>query len=212
MARGAAPTHAAILEHEDLFFRASAQVAARQAGNGPAHGLVRATEMQQVLLGLVRGHQHDASFGQRPLAAWGYAEQTLERVNPGAGAAPIIGAVPAERALHGFGHAPAVREAELGEHRARGRHAEVLHQVLSQQPHGYGVDQQRSLAGEANHARLGIQLQKLFVVQIFGSHWRSSFYLSGSLLHIDGPRLARARGRRFVRRRRRHGTCSEPRP
>ncbi len=134
-------------------------------------GHVGATEVQQVLLGLVGGDEH-----RRPPWTSGSvlpgldAEEALERVDARARAPPVLVAVPLELGLHRLGHAPAVREAELGEHGARGREAEVLDEVLAQQPHRDGVEQQRALPGEADHAPLGVQLQELLVVQVLGSH------------------------------------------
>ena len=78
--------------------------------------------------------------------------------------------VPLEFGLHGLGHAPAVGEAELGEHGAGGGQAEVLDQVLAQKSHRHGVEKQRALSGEADHAALGVQLQQLLVIQIVGAH------------------------------------------
>ena len=79
--------------------------------------------------------------------------------------APVLFAVPLELGLHGLGHAPAVGEAELGEHRAGGGEAEVLHEVLAQQAHGHRVEQERALPGEADHAALRVQIQQFLVVK-----------------------------------------------
>src|SRR5882672_7438349 len=87
----------------------------------------------------------------------------LEGVNARAGASPFVVALPRELGAHGLGHAPAVGEAELGEHGARSGDAEVLHEILAQQPHRDGVEQQRALTREANHAAVGVELQELLV-------------------------------------------------
>jgi hypothetical protein len=47
-----------------------------------------------------------------------------------------------------------VGEAELGEHRARGDQAEVLDQVLAQQPHRHRVEEKRTLPGELDYPPL----------------------------------------------------------
>ena len=162
--------HAAVLEDVDLLADAAADVAAGEPADGPAHRRVGATEVQEVLLRLVGGDEHHALLGERSLAAGLDAEQALERVDAGARAPPVVVAVPLELGLHRLGHAPAVREAELGEHGARGGEAEVLDQVLAQQPHRHRVEQERALPGEADHAALRVQLQQLFVVQIVRAH------------------------------------------
>ncbi len=140
--------HAAILEDVDLFAGGPADVAAGEAADGPAHRHVGAAEMQEVLLRLVGGDEHRALLGQRALAPRLHAEEALEGVDAGAGAPPVLVAVPLELGLHRLGHAPAVGEPELGEHGARGGEAEVLDEVVAQEPHRDGVEQERALPGE----------------------------------------------------------------
>ena len=72
--------------------------------------------------------------------------------------------------LHRLRHAPAVGEAELGEHRARRGDAEVLDQILSEQAHRDRVEQERALPREADQTALGVQLQQLLMIQIVGAH------------------------------------------
>ena len=77
-------------------------------------------------------------------------------------------------------------EAELGEHGAGGSEAEVLDEVLSQEPHRHRVKKERTLSGEADHTSLRIQLQQLLVIQIVGAHGLSrSFELKETVLHLD---------------------------
>ena len=80
---------AAVFEHEDLFADRTAQVAADQAADGPAHRLVSPAEVQQVLLGLVAGQQGGSGLRQRIITRRLYAEQTLQRVDSRPGAAPV---------------------------------------------------------------------------------------------------------------------------
>jgi hypothetical protein len=63
-----------------------------------------------------------------------------------------------------------VGEAELGEHRAGSDQAEVVDQILPQNPHGHGVEHERALARETDHAPLGVQLQEFLVMQILDAH------------------------------------------
>jgi hypothetical protein len=98
------------------------------------------------------------------------AEQAFEGMDARARALPVVVAVPLELGLHRLRHAPAVREAELGQHRAGGGEAEVLDEILAQQAHRDRVEQQRALPGEADHAPLGVQIQQLLVVEIVRAH------------------------------------------
>ena len=91
-------------------------------------------------------------------------------MDAGTGALPVVVALPLELRLHRLRHAPTVGEAELGENGAGSEQAEVLDQVLAQQPHRHGVQQQRALSGEPDHAPFGVQLQQLLVVQIVRAH------------------------------------------
>jgi hypothetical protein len=99
---------------------------------------------------------------------------------------PFLAAVPLEFGLHGLGHAPTVGEAELGQHGARGGHAEVLDEVLAQKSHRHRIEQQRSLSGEANHAAFRIQLKQFLMIQIACLSSPSlSFELMGKVLHLE---------------------------
>jgi hypothetical protein len=91
-------------------------------------------------------------------------------MNTRPGASPFLVALPVELGFHGFRHAPAVGEAELREHRTRRGEAEILDQVLPEQAHRDGVEQERALAGEPDDAAFRIQLQQLVMVQVLGAH------------------------------------------
>jgi hypothetical protein len=127
--------HAAILENVDLLASGSAEVAAGEAADGPAHRRIGAAEMQEVLLRLVAGDQHHALLGEGALASRLDPEEALQGVDAGAREAPVLVAGPFELGPHRLGHAPTVGEAELGKDRAGSREAEVLDQVLAQKPH-----------------------------------------------------------------------------
>lgn len=90
-------------------------------------------------------------------------------MEPGARAAPVLVAVPPVLGAHGLGHAPALGEAELGQEGSGGREAEVLDELLSQETHRDGVDEERALPGEPDDASVWIELQKLLVIQILCS-------------------------------------------
>jgi hypothetical protein len=126
--------------------------------------------VQEVLLRLVGCEQHHALPGERVLASRLHAEKTLEGVDAGAGAPPLLVVGPLELGLHRLRHAPAVGEAKLGEHRARGGQAEVFHEVLPQEPHGYCIEEESALSGEPDDASLRVQLQELLVMKIFDAH------------------------------------------
>ena len=128
--------------------------------------------MQEMLLGLVRSDEHHALLGERSLASRLDTEEPFERVDAGARSAPVLLGLPFELGLHRLCHALAVREAELREHGAGGGQAEVLDEVLSQEPHRDRVEQQRALSREADHAAFGVELEKLFVIEIVGAHQR----------------------------------------
>jgi len=142
--------------------------------------------MQKMLFRLVGAVGHHALFGEGSLAIRVDAEMAFEGVDADSGAAPLIIVIPLELGLHGLGHAPTVGETELGEHGAGGREAEILDEILSQEPHGHRVKQERALPGKAERASLRIQLQKLPVIQIFDAHGQPlSVGLKGRVSHPD---------------------------
>jgi hypothetical protein len=55
--------------------------------------------------------------------------------------------------------------AELSQQNASRSKAEVLHEVLSQEPHRNGVQKERSLSCEPDQTSLGVELQELLVIQ-----------------------------------------------
>ncbi len=159
MAGGIALAHAAIFEDVDLLASGSAEIAAGQPADGPAHGRIGAAEMQEVLLCLVGGDEHHTVSGESLRVSRLDAEEALQGVDAGACAAPVFVAGPFELGLHCLGHAPTVGEAELGEHSAGSRQPEVLDQVLAQEPHRHRIEQERTLTSKPDHPALGVQLQ-----------------------------------------------------
>ena len=130
--------------------------------------------MQEVLLRFVGRKQHRSLLAERVPTSRLRAKEPSKCVNLGSGETPFFVIRPRELLLHGRGHAPAVCETKLGEHRASRDQAEVLDEILPQQAHGHGVEQKRSLASKPNRAALRVQLQELVVVQIFNAHWVNS--------------------------------------
>ena len=177
VAGGVAPADAALLENVDLLAHRPAQVAARQAADRPAHGGVAAPEVGDVLLRLVRADERQALLRQRTGRARPQAVHAFEHVDAPAGMVPVLLALPLEQVLHRLGHAPALDEAEAGEDGARGAEAEVVDQLLAQVPLRRRVDDERALAGEADHAVLGVELHQFADVQVLDAH--------GRLLHFD---------------------------
>jgi hypothetical protein len=51
-------------------------------------------------------------------------------------------------------------------------------------PHGHGVEQERALPGETDHAPLWIELQELPVMQIFHAH-RLPHQIERTVIHFD---------------------------
>jgi hypothetical protein len=96
------------------------------------------------------------------------------------GPPPLLIARPIHVLLHGFGHAPPVGEAKLGQDRARGGEAERLNEILTQDPHGPGIEQERPLACEVNLSTLWVQIQELGVIEVFRPHARSFRLMHGS--------------------------------
>ncbi len=112
--------------------------------------------MQQMLLRLVGRKQHCTLLGERVLTPRLDEKESLQSEKSGPGAATFLIVQPLEVLLHGLRHAPAVGKAKLGEHRTRRGEAEVLNQVLAQESHGDGIEQEGALPGEADHPSLWV--------------------------------------------------------
>ena len=82
----------------------------------------------------------------------------------GTGSTPFLVGLPLEFLLQGRGHAPAVGETELSEHRTGSGQAEVLDEILPQEPHRDRVEQEGALPGEPNDASLRVEFQEFFVM------------------------------------------------
>ena len=165
---------AAFLHAVDVPAVGAGEVAAGKAGERPAHGLLGAPEVQQVLLGLVavlpdRERNRLGAVARIPGGRLD-AHQTLQRVQPSAGALPVVLAVPRKAVLERIGGAPAVGVAEPGQHRPSRREPERVDQLAPQQAHRHRVEQQGSLVGEADDAALGVELEQLAEVEISGAH------------------------------------------
>jgi hypothetical protein len=123
-----------------------------------------------MLLRLVGCKDHHALLSERVFTSGLGEEESSEGVDAWTGETPFLTVPPFEFLANGLCHAPAVGEAELGEHGAGSGQAKVLDEILSQDPHGHGVDQERSLAGKTDDTPLRVQLQQLVVMQIFDAH------------------------------------------
>ncbi len=139
----------------------------------PAHGDVGPTEVEEMLLRLVRSDEHRSLLAERVATARLDAEESLERVDAEPCAQPLLVAVPGELLAHRFGHPPSVGEPELREHGARRGQPEVLDQVLPQEPHRDRVEQERALSREANDPAFRVELEELLVIQVRCAHFRS---------------------------------------
>ncbi|MEJ2240222.1 MAG: hypothetical protein P8X82_18180 [Gemmatimonadales bacterium] len=105
-------------------------------------------------------------------------------MDAGAGATPFLVVRPLEFPLHGCRHAPAVGEAELRQHCSSSGQAEVVNEILPQDPHGHSVEQKRALPRVTDYATLWVQLQKLLVIQVLDAH-RPPHQIEGIVLHFD---------------------------
>ena len=107
---------------------------------------------------------------QRTGRARPQAVHAFEHVDAPARMVPVVLALPLEQVLHRLGHAPALDEAESGEDGPRGGDAEVIDQLLAQVSLRRGVDDQRALTREADHAVLGVELHQFADVEVFDAH------------------------------------------
>jgi hypothetical protein len=72
--------------------------------------------------------------------------------------------------FHRFRPGPTMGEAKLGEHGTGRREAEILDQVLAQEPHRDGIDEECAAFGERSEAWIRLRLEELIVVQMFSRH------------------------------------------
>src|SRR6478609_1590961 len=164
MAGRVALADAALLDADDLLAVAVRQIAAGEAGQRPAHRLLRAPELQEVLLRFIR--LVPQRLGERRRFA-GRAlhrlepHHALQRVQPPAGDLPFAIAVPRELRAHRLRRAPAVRVAEAREHAARDGNADRLDELAPEQAERDRIHQDHALAGEADDAALGRELEQL---------------------------------------------------
>src|SRR5262245_25738526 len=110
---------AAIFDSDDLFAVDTRHVAAGEAHQCPADRLVRLSEVQQMLLGLVRivpdAFGRGGGRRERSTCHLG-AYETLDRMQTRARGAPFVLAVPRESFPKHLRHAPSVRIAKPCEH------------------------------------------------------------------------------------------------
>jgi hypothetical protein len=174
MARGVSFSDAPVLERVDLLAGAAAHVPADEPRDGPAAGRVGPPEVEEVLLRLVGRREHGARAAEEAISARLDAKEAAQRGEPKTRILPVVFGVPSELGVHRLGHTPAVGEAELGQHGPRSDGAEVVDQVLAEQAHRDGVEQERALAREADHPSLRIQFEQFLVIQIVDSHAAAS--------------------------------------
>ena len=172
VAHRVAASAAAILDAVDLPPVRAAQVAAREAALGPAHGGVGPAEVEQVLLGLVRVVPHRLRERRARVAAddrFGH-DQALELVDPAARDPPLVLVVPRKRRLHRLRRSPAVGVAELCEDAARAGHAERLDHRVAQEAKREGIHDQRALSREPHDAAGGFEVEQIAEVEVVESH------------------------------------------
>ena len=165
---GAVPLpHAAVLDRHHFLAAGRAQVPAGETAERPADRLVRASQVEKVLLRFVGDMPCPAVRSGR---AGFQPEEPLQRVDPRAGPTPLLVAVPVELGAHGFGHPPAVDVAEAAQNAPGHADAEGVDQFLPEQPLRDGVENQCPLSGEADQAPLGVELEEFPEVQLFNTH------------------------------------------
>src|SRR5258706_12161876 len=166
-----APT--AIFDGDDLFAIDTGHVATGEAHQGPADRLVRLSEMQQMLLRLVR-IVPDAfgagGGGTERSTSHLRAHETLYRVQARSRGAPVVLAVPGESFTKRFGDAPSVCIAEPGEYGSRRCRAQRLDELLPEEPERDGIEQEHALASEGDASALRGEMQQVVNIQIGGAH------------------------------------------
>src|SRR5688572_4178912 len=126
--------------------------------------------MKDVLLRLV-GHAPRASLRSEGSGTSRLQhEEPLERVEPGAGPAPVVVAVPLELGLHRLRHTTAVDISEPAQEPARHSDTEGVDELLPQKPLGDAIEDEGALAGEVDQPPSGVQLQKFLQVKGFDAH------------------------------------------
>src|SRR5712671_858586 len=156
-----------------LFAIDTGHVATGEAHQGPADRLVRLSEMQQMLLRLVRIVPDAFGAGgggtersPRHLRA----HQTLYRVQARSRGAPVILAVPGKSLPKRFGDAPSVCVTESGEYGSRRCRAECLDEFLPEEPERDRIEQEHALASEGDASTLGDEMQQFVNIEIGGAH------------------------------------------
>src|SRR5262245_3171734 len=186
---------AAIFDGDDLFAVHTGHVATGEAHQRPADRLVRLSEVQQMLLGLVRiVPEAFAAGGGRSERGTCYldAYETLDRMQTRARGAPFVLAVPRESLPKRLSHAPSVRIAKPGEHGPRPCRTERLDQLPPEEPQRDGIEQERAFAGEGDESALGNEVQQFVNIEIGGAHQtlRRLFQNESQAYHLDRTRGA----------------------
>src|SRR5258705_7025895 len=165
-----APT--AIFDGDDLFAIDTGQVATGEAHQGPADRLVRPSEMQQMLLRLVRivPDAFGAGGGGTKRSTPHFrAHETLYRVQARSRGAPVVLPVPGKSLPKRLGDPPSVCVTESSEHGPRRCRAERLDEFLPEEPERDGIEQEHPLATEGDAPALGDEMQQFANVAIGGA-------------------------------------------
>jgi hypothetical protein len=170
MAGRVALAHALILDRAHLPGSGETQVAARQPAEGPANRVFRPAQVKQVLLGFVGDPPGPPFGGERGRAAGFQHEKPLERVEPRAGATPLLVGVPFELGAHCFGHPSAMHVTETAEDASRHPDTEGVDQLFPEQPLGHRVENQRPLACKADEPSSWVELEKFLEIEVFDAH------------------------------------------
>src|SRR5258706_796228 len=166
-----APT--AIFDGDDLFAIDTGHVATGEAHQGPADRLVRLSEMQQMLLRLVRivPDAFGAGGGGTERSTRHLrAHETLYRVQARSRGAPVVLAVPGKSLPKRFGDAPSVCVTESGEYGPRRCRAECLDELLPEEPKRDGIEQGHALAGKGDASAFRDEMQQGGNIELGSAH------------------------------------------
>src|SRR6185503_4248582 len=141
----------------------------------------RLSEMEQMLLGLVRGMPHARAANVRAIhreACELGADDALQCVQASAGDLPFVRRVPRKTISQSLRCSPAVGISEPGQDGSGGGHPERLNQLASQDAQRDGIKNEDALARKGDHAAVRGKVEKLADVEVGSPHGASNQFES----------------------------------